>query len=194
MVVDSISGKLSNKRIMKKVMTRAGGLLVAVMILGCGGSDFNDGKVKSLIESQPVRLEGEQVILTQQQVDCGVQADLWDPPTQLSPERSTARLTQKGRDLKFSDDVIVKDPEYKQPYAQVRGDLPLQVADVTRIGDADSSGNRLVDAKAGVKMENACFQAPLPLMGIKNGKFVQGPPVSFRFQMDNGWKLDRLVH
>ena len=79
-----------------------------LVLLGC--NDFNDGKTRSIIESNPVRLDAEQVTLTQQQVDCGVKADLWDSPVQTN-DRSVARLTDKGRALKFYEDVQKEDPQ-----------------------------------------------------------------------------------
>lgn len=55
-------------------------LSALAMIQSCGPNDFNYGKVRNIIEGSPQRLDAEYVMLTQQQYDCGVQEDLWDPP------------------------------------------------------------------------------------------------------------------
>jgi len=175
------------------------GSLVAVIgflvCFGCGSKEFNGEKVKSAIEAQPVTLDGEQVSLTGPQVDCGVEAELWDRPAQASGERMTARLNQKGRDLKFNDDVVYQDPNYRQPYVQVRGDVSLQVDDVPAIRDGDN-GTKIAETKAGVKIQHSCFPNPLPLMGIKKGNFSPDTPVKFQFHQaeDGSWKVDKLLH
>lgn len=170
-------------------------LAPALLCIGCGSKDFNGEKVKSAIEAQAVTLDGEQVTLTGPQVDCGVENDLWDKPTQVSQERTTAHLTQKGRDLKFNDDVVYQDPNYRQPYVQVRGDLMLQVDDVPSIKDGDN-GTKIAETKVGVKIQHSCFPNPLPLMGIKKGNFNTDTPVLFQFHQaeDGSWKVDKLLH
>ena len=174
------------------MMNRFGIVLAACALAGCGSSGFDQSKVKALIEEQPVKLESEQVALTQGIVDCGVQNELWEAPTQVSTDRSVAKLTDKGRALKFSDDVSIGDAP--QPYVQVRGDLPLQVDDVPSITDVDANTKR-ADVKAGVKIDQACFPGPLPIMGVKKGNFNASVPPAFRFTFDgSSWHLDRLVH
>ena len=167
---------------------------LSVAFLGCGSKeDFDAGKAKGILESAPVNLEGEQVTLTSMQVDCGVQEDLWERPTQFSPERSTARLDQKGRDLKFNDDVVIE-PD-RQPYVQVRGAVSLQVGEVSNIRNGEENGSKLVDAKAGVKIQHTCFPNPLPIMGVKKGNFQPDIPVSFLFRLrEDGWHAEKLLH
>ena len=167
----------------------------ALLSVACGSKEFNGEKVRSILEAQPVNLDGEQVSLTGNQVDCGVNNDLWDKPAQVSQERTTARLTQKGRDLKFNDDVVYQDPNYRQPYVQVRGALQLQVDDVPAIRDGDN-GTKIAETKVGVKIDNTCFPTALPLMGIKKGNFNPDVPVLFQFRQaeDGTWKVDKLVH
>jgi hypothetical protein len=180
-------------------MINSRSLLAAVVsfsftFLGCGNKDdFNGGRAKELLEAAPVTMEGEQVTLTQMQVECGVQEDLWDRPTQFSPERSTARLQQKGRDLRFNDDVAIE--PNRPAYIQIRGAISLQVDDVSNIRDGEENGTKLVDAKAGAKIQHSCFAAPLPLMGVKKGNFQADVPTIFRFRLhDDGWHVDKLVH
>src|SRR5580658_7359766 len=90
---------------------------------GCGSSEFDEGAIKGMLEATPLTLSNEQVIISPTQLDCGVQNDLWDPPS-----GNTARLTQKGRDLKFSDDVRVADPDIHQPFTQVTGAFTVAVS------------------------------------------------------------------
>jgi hypothetical protein len=173
------------------LFTAVAGILV--LLSGCGSNEFNGDKVKSTLEAAPVNLDGEQVSLTQSQVECGVNEELWERPTQVSQERTTARLTQKGRDLKFNDDVVTVDSNYHSAYVQVRGQFSLQVDDVPAI--RDDQGTKIADTKSGVKIQHACFQNPLPLMGVKHGNFNADTPVTFSFHLgDNGWQMDKLVH
>ena len=163
-------------------------------LCGCGNKeDFDGGKAKDLLEMAPVNLEGEQVTLTSMQVDCGVQEDLWERPTQFSPERSTARLDPKGRELKFNDDIVIE--PNRAPYVQVRGEVSIQVDDVSNIRDGAERGTKLADVKAGVKVQHTCFTTPLPIMGVKKGNFQADTPASFQFRLrDDGWHVDKLVH
>jgi hypothetical protein len=161
---------------------------------GCGNKeDFDGGKAKDLLESAPINLEGEQVTLTSMQFDCGVQEDLWEHPTQFSPERSTARLDPKGRDLKFNDDVVME--PNRQPYIQVRGAMSLQVDDVSNLRDGPENGTKLADIKGGVKIQHTCFSSPLPIMGVKKGNFQADTPATFQFRLrDDGWHAEKMVH
>ena len=135
-----------------------------------------------------MNLSGEQVTLTNEQVQCGVKNDLWDPPN-----GNLARLTQKGRDLKFSDDIRVTDPEVNTPYTQVNGAFPVQVSDVLKV--RDQSGAKIAEVKLGVVIGHECFSKPLPVMGIYKGKFATDAPVVFSFKgSDKEWSLDKLMH
>src|SRR5256885_3385531 len=86
-------------------------LPVLFSFLLCAGCsrDFNDEMAEIKAEEKPMKLDGEQLVLTGAQVDCGVQQELWEKPSQVG-ERSIARLLPKGRDLKFYDDVVVHEP------------------------------------------------------------------------------------
>jgi len=172
-------------------------LSLAIATTGCRPSaDFNEDIAKGTIESQPMTLEGEQVTLTGDQLQCGVQNEFWESPTSLSPDHSTAHLTSKARDLKFNDDVIVSDPGATKPYVQVRGSFPLQVDSITAIKPGEDNTTKLVEAKAGVKIDNVCFPQPLPLMGVRHGNFNADAPVVFHFHFDDatGWHADKIVH
>jgi len=168
---------------------------LALACIGCGSSsDFDGGKAKGIIESAPVSLDAEQVSLTPPQLDCGVQSDLWESPTQVSADRTSARLTQQGRDLKFEDEVTME-AGYNKPHVQLRGAIPLQVDEVSAIRNGDDASTKLVDAKVSAKIQHACFQTPLPVLGVRKGKFKEDTPVSFQFVMkEDGWHLDKIVH
>jgi hypothetical protein len=162
--------------------------------IACGSKDdFDGGVAKDILEANPVHLDGEQVTLTTVQVECGVQSELWEAPSQVSQDRNTARLTSKGRELNFGDDPAIE-PRFHQPYAQVRGAFSLEVGAVSGVRDGED-GAKVVDAKAGIRLQHACFPNALPLMGVKHGEFREDTPVSFLFRKsEDGWHLDKLVH
>jgi hypothetical protein len=164
-------------------------LLTTILFLaGCGSAEFDEGAVKGQLESKPQTFSSEQVTLNDSQVDCGTRAELWDPPT-----GNLARLTQKGRDLKFTDDVRFNDLDVHVPFIQVSGTFPVAVAEVSKL--RDDRGYKLADVRLGIVISNECFTTPLPLMGVKKGKFTPDAPVVFRFQgSGKEWSLDKLVH
>jgi len=171
------------------------GAALVILLTGCSSSDFNYGKVRGIIEGSPLRLDAEYVMLSQREYMCGIQEDLWDTPTTpigLAGQTGVARLTQKGRDLKFSDDVSIGDMRY--PYVQVRGDLSISVTEITSDRDGPEQFTKLVETKMGVNIPNTCFPNPLPIMGVRKGKFTQDySPVLF-FRYNNGWSIDRVFH
>ena len=182
---------MTNFRVLMVVMP-------SLCLTSCGGwntSEFDEDKAQGMLEARPVPLEGEQVSLTQQQVQCGVGAELWDSPSDVSGDRVVSRLNSAARDLKFSDDVSVTETGYRQPYAQVRGAFMLQVVEITSIRDSKQQGIKIVEAKAGIRVNHACLTTPLPIMGVKRGSFKEDVPASFEFSLqDNGWHVDGIVH
>lgn len=160
---------------------------------GCVQTDFQQDKARGIVAAAPVHLDAEQVMLTLAQVDCGAQNDLWDPPGALMLERSVARLLPAGRALHFDDDVVVAEPGYRQPYVQIRGEFMLQLGDVN-IKDEGSDG-RLVDGKLMVLIPHMCFSDPLPVLGVRKGKFSEdvNPVMEFRL-LNDGWHFSKLVH
>lgn len=163
--------------------------------VACGSkNEFDEGVAKAVLESNTVTLDGEQVTITPMQLDCGVKSELWEAPAQVSQDRTAARLTSKGRELNFGDDPAME-PSLHQPYAQVRGAFSLDVGEVTAIRDGEQDGTKLADARAGIKLQDACFPNPLPLMGVRHGVFKEDTPVSFLFRRnDDGWHLEKVVH
>lgn len=168
---------------------------VSLILSGCAKGAFDEGGAKMVVEAQPISLNGEQVTLTGSQVDCGVEANLWDAPSQVAETRSSARLEQKGRDLNFSDDVSIGEPDYRQPYTQVRGTFQVQLDDPSNLRDGEEKGTKLVDGKLAVKVAHSCFAGPLPVMGVKHGKFQQGAPATLQFHQEGeDWQFDKVVH
>lgn len=162
--------------------------ILAACLCGCAPSEFGGGTVKSILEGSPITLVNEQVLLNEVQLDCGTKNELWDPPS-----GNMARLTQKAKDLKFNDDVRLHDPDIHQPYAQVSGTFSVRVADVSRV--RDDNGGKLADVKLAVVIPDECFANPVPLMGVRKGKFTPEAPVVFRFKGSDGlYTLDKLVH
>jgi hypothetical protein len=162
--------------------------ILAVCLVGCATPDFDENAVKAQLEGTPQSLSNEQVVLSDGQVACGAKDELWDPPN-----GNVARLEQKGRDLKFSDDVRLNDPDIHVPYIQLSGTFPVAVIEVTKLRDDGKS--KLADVKIGAVIAHECFTTPLPLMGVRHGKFTPEAPVVFRFQgSGKEWSLDKLVH
>jgi hypothetical protein len=169
-------------------------LLISIAILavaglsGCSNPGFDSDAAKGMLEGAPLELSNEQVMINDSQLECGTKNDLWEPPN-----GNVARLTQKGRDLKFTDDVRLNDPEIRAPYAQVNGKFPVQVAEVTKVRDTE--GGKLADVRLGIMIAHECFATPLPLMGIRKGKFTPEAAVVFRFRgSDKEFTLDKLMH
>jgi hypothetical protein len=172
-------------------------LCLAVVLSGCRpSSDFSEDIARGSIEYGKMNLEGEQVTLTDPQIQCGVQTELWDSPTTLSADHTTAHLTSKARDLKFNDDVIIHDPSSRVAYVQVRGEFPLQADSIVSIKDGEDKNSKLVEAKVSIKIDNPCFPNSLPLMGVRHGNFSADSPVVFHMHFDEsvGWRVDKLVH
>jgi hypothetical protein len=172
-----------------------GSLVLAILCVGCGAGDFNWGKAKGIIEGSPVRLDAEYVMLDQNALDCGVQEGLWDAWTPLKGvpgEHTTARITDKARSLKFSDDVIIG--EMRQPYVQIRGDFNLIALDIKSDRDGPEQGSKIVEVKTGVKIDHTCFPNPLVLMGVRKGNFTQDSNPLLVFRLDNGWQFERVMH
>ncbi len=168
---------------------------LVLALTGCGEDSFNYGKVGNLIEGRPMHLDAEYVILTTQQLDCGVAEDLWLPqsrPILVNGQTATSTLTQKGRDLKFSDDVMIGEKRY--PYVQIRGDFNMKSIDISSDRAGPQQQTRLVEVKLGVIIPHSCFTQPLPVMGVRKGEFTQDYLPVLLFRYDNGWSIDRIVH
>jgi hypothetical protein len=161
--------------------------LACLALAACGGNGFDPN---GLLEGRPVRLDGEQIILNSTQVECGAQNDLWTV-TPMGDGRSLGRLTQKGRDLQFGDDVQIVAPN---TYVQVRGSFPLKALQIGAITDSDAF-TKTMEAKVGVRIDHKCFQDSFPvLMGIRHGEFTAATNTVFRFRLENEWQFDQIIH
>ena len=161
-----------------------------LMLAGCGGGGFN---LAGILQSRPVRLDGEQVALDLSQVECGTHEDLWNI-SPLGDGRSVGRLTQKGRDLQFSDDVQIGDPVVGVPYAQLHGSFSVRVNQTGSVRDEDE-WSKQGDAKVSVKIDHRCFQSNPPvLMGVRHGQFDPSANPAFRFKLDGEWQVDHILH
>ncbi len=183
----------SNFSIMRIRVSMAVVVVLSMLSAGCAGTDFDEEKAKNIVETKAFRLEGEQVSLTPEQVECGVRAELWEPRVESSPGHSSCHLTQQGRDFKFSDDVITE-PNFRLSYAQVKGEFALQVFSAGAVKNAPD-GMKTGEFKVGAKIHHPCFSGPLLIMGVKKGVFREDAPVVFRFQLTpDGWAMDQLLH
>jgi hypothetical protein len=174
-------------------MIRALGLIALLAALGCAGcsnKDFDEGAAIGLARVTAIKLNGEQVVLNERQIACGVEKDLWEEP---SGERKTAPILPKGQALNFYGDVVVNDGALGS-YAQVRGEFTLEPLPPLDIKDP-KDGVKLVTGRAGVNVMNTCFGTPLPLMGVKKGQFSPEAPVQMRY-LFNGkdWEIDSVFH
>jgi hypothetical protein len=164
-----------------------------LLLTGCSPGFFDFGMVQNMIEMAPISLDGEQVMLTEGQIDCGVQSELWDVQT-LGPGRAVARLNQLARNLHFGDDVVMGEPGMHTPYAQIRGTFQLRMLDFANVRD-DGDKFKLVDVKVGVEIAHSCFQTLPQLMAVRRGRFTQDALPTFRFRVDgNNWSFDRIQH
>jgi hypothetical protein len=167
---------------------------LCAVLAGCGSSGFNDAAMKALAERNPIQLDSEQVSLTEGQVNCGVANDLWyEAPGDGG--RAIYRLTEKGRDLKFSDNVYARDPDFPFPYTQLRGKFNLSLTRVVSVQDGSEQGTKLVQAALGVKIPHSCFADPLLIMGIAKGRFTTNLAPTLLYENDNDvWSAVKLVH
>jgi hypothetical protein len=161
---------------------------------GCVQKEFQDVKAQNIMASGPIHLDAEQVSLTFQQVECGAQNDLWEPPgPAVAQERSTARLLPAGRALHFDDDVVVNESGFRSPYVQVRGDFMMQL-DGPSVRD-NGPDSKLVEGRLVAIVPQSCFAEPLPVLGVRKGKFSQEVPPVLEFDLKNdGWHFTKLVH
>jgi hypothetical protein len=164
---------------------------------GCVQKEFPQEKAQAIVQSGTYHLDAEQVSLTMGQVECGAQNDLWQPPPAnlASVQRASAPLLQAARDLHFDDDVVVEEPGFRGPHAQVRGDFMLQIPlDGMNIRENGQDG-RTVEGRLGVIISHSCFPDPLPVLGVRKGNFSQDVLPVLQFQLDNdGWHFTKLVH
>jgi hypothetical protein len=167
---------------------------LCILFTGCSHG-FDEDAMRVLAEQNPIALDSEQVTLTDGQLSCGIINDLWEEVPSDGGQRAIYRLTQKGRDLQFSDDIYARDPEFNGAYTQLRGKFFLSLAAVVAAHDGPDQGTKLVQATLGVKIPHACFADPLPIMGINKGKFTTKLAPTLLYENgDKGWLAIKLMH
>ena len=165
---------------------------LGLLCSACTHNDFEPGTAQALVAEKPRRLDAEQLILSNSQVDCGVREQLWDPPADLG-SRTLARLTERARALKFDDDVVVAEAGHRNPYVQVRGDFPLTMPEPPSV--KDQGDVKVVSGKLSAMVDHSCFPDPVPVMGVRHGSFTEDALPVVRFEkIPDGWAYAGLVH
>lgn len=167
--------------------------VLCVFVTACG-HEF-DGEAIQSGAGKPAELDREQVSMSYEQLLCGVKNELWESDTAETGQPQTSyRLTQKGRDLQFSDDIYPSGAGYTTPYTQVRGKFKLFLGQVIAITNGPDHA-KLVQAKLSVKIPHPCFATALPIMGVRKGKFTPDAAPVLKYEEDeSGWQLTELVH
>jgi hypothetical protein len=179
------------------------GLLASLALLccGCTQTDFPAEKAQGLIALHPIHIDAEQAMLTDAQVACGKENELWDIQSGFNNNGiavsnstvMTAHLTAKARELQFDDDVVVSEPGYPRPYVQIRGDFTAALAEPSIHDEGDNA--KRVEGKVLITINHPCFTDPLPLMGVKKGKFNEDTLPVLRYTLESdGWHYDKLIH
>ena len=169
-------------------------LLVSLVLLtACSEPSFDGNTARVVLEAAPVPLNGEQIVLNEEQLKCGNDNDLW-VITQLGAGHSIARLTDEGRKLQFSDDVRVGEAGLGRSVVQVRGKFALRTLETPSI-EEDGKQAKVVEAKVGVVVDHECFKRPLPaLMGVRKGEFSTTTDPMFRLRLRETWSVEALLH
>jgi len=172
-------------------------ILLCVVLAGCGSSDadgvLNADSAMQVGNGQAVKFDSEQISINMEQVECGVQNELFGEITP-SASRKIAPLTDRARQLGFTDDVSIDESGHSKPYTQVRGTFPLEIRQVVNIKD-DEKGAKRVEAWAGLRIDHYCFPAALQIMGIRRGAQTELAPAAFEYvRAEEGWKLAQILH
>ena len=166
---------------------------LALILSGCASADFSKNTAKSVLEANPVQLNGEQLLLSDEQLACGDREELWHL-TQLGSGRAVGRLTDAGRALQLSDDVRVGEAGSVGPTVQVTGKFALRALQVPSLQD-EGKRSKVVEAKTVVVVKHACFKQPLPtLLGIRRGVFTATANPIFRLRLRENWAVEELLH
>lgn len=167
--------------------------VLCIFMTACG-REF-DVETAQTGASKLIELDREQVSMTYEQLVCGIKSELWEGESSWTGQPPTSyHLTQKGRDLQFSDDVYPSGAVFSTPYTQVRGKFRLSLGQVTAITNG-SDYSKLVQAKLSVKIPHPCFTTALPIMGVRKGRFALDVAPVLKYEEDQrGWELTELVH
>src|SRR5579871_4743028 len=141
----------------------------SLLFCGCSHNEFYSDRAMGILGSQPQHLDAEQVVLTGDQVQCGISKELWEPPVAYG-NRNISRLLDAGRALHFDDDLVVEEPGFRDPHIQVRGDFMLTGDPASNIRDVEE-GVKEVETRLYAVINHPCFMTPVPLMGVRHGSF-----------------------
>ena len=168
--------------------------LALLLFMTACSHDLDENTIRPRAEGKQFQLDSEQVSLSFDQLNCGIKNELWETASAEGGQQARYRLTQKARDLQFSDDIYPNGSGYPTPYAQVRGKFYLQIRQVVGITDG-GDGAKLIQAKLGVKIPHECFTAPLPLMAVHKGTFTPDLAPTLKYEnTEDGWQPTELVH
>jgi len=164
--------------------------LCACMLTGCASTIFDEDDAANVLQSAPLQLSGEQVLLVEDQLACGEREDLWHL-TQLGGGRAIGKLTDKGRALQFSDDARLE-PNVGATI-QVSGKFSLRALQVVAMHD-EGENAKFVEAKTGIVLDHRCFGHAPVLLGIRHGEFTVSANPRFRLRLRGDWTVGELLH
>ena len=170
---------------------------MSTFLTSCGSEPegLNAEIAQASVQAVPQELSSEAVEISTAALTCAIEQGLWIAPVQ-GANRSVARLTELGRSLHFSDDVSIGDADFHGPYTQIRGTFPLQVTQVVKISNGANASTKIVTAKVSAVISQACFAAPLPIFGVRQGRISSDSPVTLQFAQyeDESWHFEKIVH
>lgn len=182
----------ADSRSMKCPLSIAPLIVAGLLLAGCDSGVFDDEAARALIESTKLKLSGEQVMVTPEQILCGQKKGLWIID-QTDGGNALGRLEAPGRDLLFGDDVRMGDHKFTNPYVQLRGDFDVKIKKFVKMTE-ENADVKVVEAKLGVIVKHECFPEPLPLLGIDRGDFSEEAAPRVRLRQHNGWTTDQVLH
>jgi len=167
-------------------------LLSGLILTGCDSGVFDEGAAQGVVEAAKIPLNGEEVLLTPDQVICGEKKGLWTVD-QIDGGGAIGRLTAAARALEFGDDVRMGEHKFSGPYVQLHGNFNVKIEKVNKMTD-ENADVKILDAKMGAVITHECFDKPLPLLGIYRGDFSEENAPRIRLRQHNGWTADQILH
>jgi hypothetical protein len=162
-------------------------LAVSLTLASCSEPTDEELLLES-IGNSTVRMDNEQVVLTQDQVNCGTKEELWEV-SELPNGSSIARLTPAGRKF-FADDLRIGDAHYSGPVAPLVGSHKIKLVKVTSLQPPTGPVQTLTGRISAV-LEHECFSSPVPIMGIAHGTFSERAEPILRVRNGVG---EQIIH
>jgi hypothetical protein len=163
-------------------------VLAMSLLTGCADAPFDIEAAHSTIESQPLALSGEHVVLNGEQIACGARKGLWT----VSEDIGLARLSAEGQAL-FGDDVRLRGKDTPGGTTPLRGTFPIKVFSIESLKD-NAIGVKIAEARVGVVLAHSCFPDPIPLLGIYRGNFSDEAAPRLRLEEAQGWAAVAVLH